>query len=120
MANNTILHNAALAGACAGMAAGTGAAGANQAAALAFATDVDAAIPLNALLSTAVTGAALPPTTDAITADQYAATAILFGLCYAAWAGKGNPGATSAGAQTALVAQIAASWAAAFAVRVTP
>ena len=119
MANNSILQNAALAGALAGMAAGTGQAPANQTAALAFATDVDAAIANNPLLS-AVGGASLPPTTADIQTDQLVATQILYGLSYSAWAGKGNPGPAISGNQTTLVAQIAASWTAAFAVRVTP
>ena len=125
MANNSILRNAAISGALGGMIAGTGGVltGAQvtsyTAAAVAFADDVDTAIANNALISVAG-GAVNVPATDDEQCDELAAVTIMTALCYAAWQGKGNPGATSAGAQATLVASVAAAWTAAFAARTTP
>lgn len=84
--NNNILYNAAFAGFIQGTQAGRNPTSQVAAtyldltqSAQAFATRVDSKIANSALISTGP-GAALPPTTAAITEDQYAYTQLIFAL----------------------------------------
>lgn len=94
MANNNLLFNAAYAGFIAGSQAGRNPSSQTATdylnltqSAEAFATRVDSKIANNALISDGP-GAALPPTTAAITEDQAAFTALLQGICTALTSGR--------------------------------
>lgn len=94
MANNNLLYNAAYAGFMTGSQTGRNPTSQVAAsyldltqAAQAFATRVDSKIANNALISGA-DGAAVVPTTAAITEDQSAFSLLMFGLCLALTSGR--------------------------------
>lgn len=103
MANNNLYFNSALAGYLSGNLAGrrppSSAAGAYTAllaAATAFATDIDTAIPFDPLVSQ-VGGAQLAPVTDAIAANTQLRGGLLQTLCEAATGGAYSEDAVIAG-----------------------
>jgi len=124
--NNNIYGNAAYVGSLGGMLGGrliNSAVAASyaplRAAAVAFASSVDALIAFDALVSTAASNTQLAQTTNAISANEQWRAALLQGICNSVWSGR-YPTAAEAAANSVLATAVYTLWNAALADLATP